>query len=198
MKKHILFFPVAVALLLGSCNNNGGQDSKEAADSINESRIESREDGAADTSARVAVAEDDAEFAVKAAAGGLAEVELGALAQQKGVSAEVKDFGGMMVKDHSAANDELKALAHKKGITLPATPDTDEQKLKADLSAKSGADFDKAYIKAMIDDHEKDVRLFEKASRELKDPELQQFATTKLPVLRSHLEHCQAIGKKVK
>jgi len=198
MKKHILFFPVVAALLLGSCNSNGGKDSKEAADSINESRIESREDGAADTSARVAVAEDDAEFAVKAAAGGLAEVELGALAQQKGTSAEVKDFGGMMVKDHSAANDELKALARKKGITLPAALDMDEQKLKADLSAKSGADFDKAYIKAMIDDHEKDVKLFEKASRELKDPELQQFAAAKLPVLRSHLEHCQAIGKKVK
>jgi len=110
------------------------------------------------------------------------------LAQEKATNAKVKDFGAMMVSDHSKANDEMKALAKSKGITLPAAIDSKEQKVKDDLSAKSGADFDKAYVSNMIDDHKEDIKEFEDATKNLKDPDLKAFAVKTLPTLKMHLE----------
>ena len=105
---------------------SGTKDSKDSADSANTVKA----DTAKKDSSVVAVDEQDAKFAVAAANGGMAEVELGRLALQKSVNAKVKDFGGMMVSDHTKANDEMKALAKSKGITLPATIGVDEQKVK--------------------------------------------------------------------
>jgi putative membrane protein len=124
--------------LVQACS--GPKDSKAGADSANSAKA----DTAKKDSSSAAVDKDDAKFAVAAANGGMAEVELGQLAQQKAANAKVKDFGAMMVNDHSKANDELKALAKSKGITLPVAIDTDEQKVKDDLSGKTGTDFDKA------------------------------------------------------
>src|ERR1700743_244243 len=103
-------------------------DSKSSADTLNNMK-----DSVADSSKSITkdlvmkVNKDDARFAVAAASGGLAEVELGELAKQKAASAAVRDFGSMMVSDHTKANTELKALAKAKGITLPAAPDHGEQ-----------------------------------------------------------------------
>ncbi|WPU95716.1 DUF4142 domain-containing protein [Mucilaginibacter sabulilitoris] len=147
---------------------------------------------------RRAVDKDDAKFAVAAANGGIAEVELGTLAQQKAVNQKVKDFGGMMVSDHSKANEEMKALAKSKGITLPTKIDSDEQKVKDNLSSKSGADFDKAYVDNMIEDHKNDIKEFEDATKNLKDPDLKAFAVKTLPTLKMHLEAIQKIHDTMK
>ncbi|MGZ3871504.1 MAG: DUF4142 domain-containing protein [Mucilaginibacter sp.] len=136
---------------------------------------------------------DDAKFAVKAAAGGLAEVELGKLAQQKGSTAAIKNFGAMMVKDHSAANKELIALAKSKQIALPDSLDAPSKKLKADLEAKSGQEFDKAYASAMVEDHEEDISDFVRATKVAKYPEIAAFAQKTLPVLKMHLAEAQKI-----
>jgi putative membrane protein len=90
--------------------------------------------------AGLTVSKENSEFAVNAANGGMAEVELGKLAQEKASSQAVKDFGAMMVKDHSKANEEMIGIAKSKNIMLPATLGKDEQKVKDDLVAKSGAD----------------------------------------------------------
>ena len=54
---------------------------------------------------------------MKASQGGMTEVEAGKLAQEKGASQDVKDFGAMMVKDHTQNNEDLMALAQTKGVT---------------------------------------------------------------------------------
>jgi putative membrane protein len=148
--------------------------------------------------AATTLSHDDQEFLTKAAQGGLAEVELGTLAVQKAASAEVKAFGNQMVTDHSKANDELKALAAQKGFTPPPEPNQEQKDLIAKLSAKSGKDFDKEYMKAMVEDHEKDVKEFEKASRDASDPDVKAWAAKTLPTLQHHLQMAKETEKKIK
>ena len=80
----------------------------------------------------------------------------------------------------------LMALAKEKGISLPGSLSEYEQKTKDNLSAKSGDDFDKAYVDDMIEDHEKDIKDFDNAVKRLKDPQLKAFAQNTLPVLKMH------------
>lgn len=139
----------------------------------------------------------DTDFVNDAAIGGMAEVELGKLASTKAANAEVKKFGQMMVTDHTAANNELKALATKKGWTLPTEPDSSHRSTMDDLRGRTGADFDKEYVEAMVDDHEEDVKAFENKANNATDPDLKAFAQKTLPVLRKHLEAIKAIQAKM-
>lgn len=137
-------------------------------------------------------------FAMEAASGGMMEVTMGQLAQQKGSSQRVKDYGAMLVSDHSKANTELSNIAAAKSVQLPSAPEQKHQKHLDDLSKKEGADFDKAYMKMMVNDHEKDIKSFEKAAASSTDNTLKDFATRTLPVLRMHLDSAQAIQKSLK
>jgi len=188
MKKITILVATGLLLALYSCNNTASNDAKAKADSINEAKVDRQDDNMTK-----GIAEKDAKFATDAANGGMAEVELGKLAQEKATDAKVKEFGSMMVTDHSKANDELKILAQSKGIELPTMPGEDEQKIKQELSAKSGKDFDKAYVDQMVTDHKKTITLFENALNDVEDADLKQFIQKTLPVLKSHLEHIQAI-----
>lgn len=137
----------------------------------------------------------DEEFAKEAANGGLAEVALGKLAIEKATDAKVKEFAQMMVTDHTKANDELKALASAKSITLPTAPKADKQMTKDELSSLTGAAFDKAYAEQMVVDHEKTVALFEAGKTSVQDPELVAFIDKTLPVIKEHLEHSKKLSK---
>lgn len=152
----------------------------------------------ANASALVPVDKEDAKFVLSAANGGMAEVEMGKLAQEKAVNLKVKNFGAMMVTDHTKINNELKALAKTKGIMLPVSIDKKEQKVKDELAEKSGADFDKAYVKTMIEDHKADIKDFEKAIKDLKDVDLKAFAKKTLPVLKKHLAAIEKIHEGMK
>ena len=103
-----------------------------------------------------------------------------------------------MVKDHSKANDELKALASQKNITLPDSLSEDKQKKYKDLAEKKGTDFDKAYVSLMVDDHKQDIKEFEEASKDAKDAEVKAWAAGKLPTLNHHLETVQNLKDKLK
>ena len=140
----------------------------------------------------------DKEFAMKAAEGGMTEVALGNMAASKGEAVEVKSFGSQMVKDHGAAGDELKTLATTKGLALPTGLGAEGQATNDKLAKLSGKDFDKAYVSDMVKDHEKDVHEFEKASKELKDPDLKAWATKTLPVIQGHLKMIKEIQSKMK
>lgn len=133
----------------------------------------------------------DASFVKEAAMGGLAEVELGRLATQKAESADVKQFGQRMVDDHSKANDQLKPIAQQKNITIPTQLTGKEKALYDRLSRLSGAAFDAAYMRAMVDDHRKDVAAFRRESERGKDPDVKQFASSTLPTLEDHLKMAQ-------
>lgn len=135
----------------------------------------------------------DRNFVMDAAMGGMMEVELGRVAAQKGMSDAVKQFGQRMVDDHSKANSDLMTLASGKGITLPTTLDEKHQKDVTKLSAMSGAEFDRAYSKIMLSDHNKDVSEFEKQSTKGTDPDLKAFASKTLPTLQEHLQMAKAL-----
>jgi putative membrane protein len=92
---------------------------------------------------------------------GIAEVRLGQLAAERGSSPEVKRFGQRMVADHTKANEELKAIASQARVTLPSQPDEDHQELHSRLSRLSGQEFDREYMKAMVDGHEEVLRELE-------------------------------------
>lgn len=137
-------------------------------------------------------------FMMAAASGGIAEVELGRLAQQKAQSADVKQFGEMMVVDHTRVNEELKELATRKNITLPTSMGDEHMSTMKRLQDLSGAEFDRAYVEEMIEDHQGDVEEFEEKADSARDAEVKAFAEKTLPVLRRHLERIQAIEQKLK
>jgi putative membrane protein len=139
----------------------------------------------------------DKKFIEKAAAGGMLEVEAGKMAESKAQNADVKAFGSMLSTDHSAANDELKALAQKKGVTLPSALPRKEQK-QIDRIAKA-KDFDKTFIHEQgVEDHKHDIKDFEKAARDAKDPDVKAFAAKTLPTLQKHLQRAEEINKELK
>ena len=143
----------------------------------------------------VAIADSpDSSFIKSAAEGGMSEVELGQLAQQKATNPAVKDFGAMMVTDHTAANDKLKTLAASKQVALPESPSLMQKASKSKLDMMSGDSFDKSYVKGMIDDHKADIKEFQKEATEGKDPEVKAFAVATLPTLKKHLQKIQAIA----
>jgi putative membrane protein len=147
-------------------------------------------------SASVAMADEnpDAAFYKKAAEGGIAEVQLGKLAQDKAPTASVKEFGAMMVTDHSAANDKLKAIASRKGIKLPTSPSVVQMATKTKLEVLSGPAFDKSYIKGMVEDHEEDIKEFQTEAASGRDPDAKAYAVATLPTLQTHLKKIQAIA----
>lgn len=190
-----------LAVIITSCQNSEDKhwDSKSSADTLN-----TMKDSVADSGKSIArglvmkTNRVDAKFAVDVADGGMSEVELGKLAQQKAVNPLIKEFGAMMVNDHSVTNDKMKSIAKDKGITLPQVLGDHQQKLKKDLSDKSGKDFDRAYVTAMIKAHKEDIKTFEIALKELRDADLRTFASTNLPLLKKHLSAIQKIDSEMK
>jgi putative membrane protein len=136
----------------------------------------------------------DAAFYKKAAESGIFEVEAGNQAQQKGNSQPVKDFGAMMVKDHTAAGDQLKTLAASKGVSLPTSASVGQMAEKTKLDVLSGDTYDKSYIKGQIKAHMHAVALFRKEIATGQDPDAKSFATATLPTLRSHLKQAKSIA----
>ncbi len=140
----------------------------------------------------------DAHFAKEAAAGGMAEVKMGQLAQEKGSNETVKSFGEKMVQDHSQANEKLKSVAGEQKIELPTTLSKQDQATYDRLSSLSGDAFDKAYARDMLNDHVKDIAAFKKEATGGKNEAVKNFASETLPTLETHLkmahEMAQAVG----
>jgi len=138
-----------------------------------------------------------ANFTSKAASGGMMEVEAAKAAQNNASSKDVKDLAKMIMDDHNKANSELKKIATSKNITVPAAMMSEHKSHVDMLSAKKGAEFDKAYIDMMETDHNKDIDLFNQASNTLTDPELKAFAAKTLPTLQKHLDKVKSIKAKM-
>jgi putative membrane protein len=137
----------------------------------------------------------DREFATMAAGNGLYEVEVSRLAQSRATDPQVRNFAQMLVQHHTQANSELMTLLRGKGFTPPTAMPPDKQAKIQRLSQLSGAEFDRQYIQVTgIQDHQADVALFERASREAADPQLKGWAAKTLLVLRQHLQAAQGIA----
>lgn len=194
MKKQF-FSIIGAAIVLASCNgNSSSKDSVEKADSANTQKMDSSQ------AAQPAIKTDEAStnFLVKAANGGMAEVKLAELAKEKSANNSIKDFASMMITDHGAANDKVKALAAERNVTIPGQPDNEEQKKYDDLNKKTGADFDKAYVDAMVKGHSSTLDMFQNAKDKVGDSSVKTFIGSTIPVIQHHLETIKGIKKAMK
>jgi putative membrane protein len=141
------------------------------------------------------LSKEDSMFVMEAAKGGMMEVEAGNLAQQNATNQRVKDFGAMMVRDHSQANNELKSLVSSRGIMIPDSLPSDQRKHLDQMKKMTGKAFDSHYVSMMLSDHKKDVNKFEKESKDAKDADIRNWASKTLPTLKTHLDSIQAISK---
>lgn len=137
----------------------------------------------------------DQNFALKAASGSMAEIQMANMAMQNGSNERVKAYAAMMIRDHGKASEELKAMAPNKSLSLPSQPMPEHAKHMDMLKGKTGAAFDKVYMSHMVMAHQADINEFKKASTGAKDADVKGFATRNLPVLQMHLDSARAISK---
>ncbi|HTU18006.1 MAG TPA: DUF4142 domain-containing protein [Gemmataceae bacterium] len=140
----------------------------------------------------------DKEFARKASASGLAEVNLSQLAVRFAQDPNVKQFAQRMVADHTRANQELTQIANQRSITLAKTMDEKHQKLYDKLKGMSGKEFDQTYMDALVKDHEAAVKLFEEESKDGKDKAMKTWAGKLTPIFKKHLEKSRDLCKQTK
>jgi putative membrane protein len=133
------------------------------------------------------ISRSDQTFAARAARCGMEEVQLGQLATNNAGNQNVKDFGKKMVADHSKAIDQLKSIAGKNNISVPADVTPKDKALIDRLMAMSGTAFDKAYMNVVVKDHQTDIADFQKEASSGTNADLKDFASGTLPVLKEHL-----------
>jgi len=132
------------------------------------------------------VSSADKKFVEEAAKGGMMEVAWGKEASSRGNNSDVKQFGNMMVRDHSKANNELKSIASKKGLSIP--------KDESNVNFKNDAD----YMSMMVKDHKKDLSEFKHEAQSGSDPDLKAFADKTSKIIEHHLSEAQRINKALK
>ena len=185
--------PVTALLLAGCAGNDDSSDSTWMGGT---STTTSQQAGTAtsdttSTTGASQLSQQDQKFMTEAAAGGLAEVQMGKLAAEKGQSASVKALGQKMVQDHAKANQELRQIAAQKGITLPSQPAAEHKGALEHLKGLQGEEFDKAFTQHAVQDHQEHVQKFQTAAQQLQDTELKSFAAKTLPTLKQHLQLAQ-------
>lgn len=184
------FVWIAAAMLAAGCGNSqqgtsgGGDTSSTVTDST--------------AGKGGAISAASTEFAAKAATSVLFETELGKLARNQGLNKLVKDFGSLMINDHSKSTEELQAIAGRKGITLPSALTDEQTKDLEDLKGKKGVEFDKSYVKKMLQVHRSDIAEFKNAAKEDIDADLKDFASKSLPVIKAHYDSLRSINKVIK
>lgn len=144
------------------------------------------------------LSESDYKFLEKAARGGMEEVELGQMAEQKGASQGVRTFGQRMVTDHTKLNNELKQLAAQKGAVVPMSLSHHDNSMIQKLQNATGATFDRDYVKGMVKDHRKDLKEFQDAAKKVQDPDLRAAAQKAVPILQEHLTMAESLENTVK
>src|SRR5688572_8789149 len=183
MKRTLIAAVLPCALWLGACAPTTDETVTDAGASGSQSTTESATDAS-----KAQLASEDAQFMKEAAQGGLAEVRMGELGQSNGESQQVKDFSQRIVTDHKKANEELKQLAAKKGVTLPDAMKDEQKKMMDHLSSLKGREFDSAFKQHAVENHQKSIEKFKTAAEKAKDAELKAFASKTLPVLQQHLD----------
>lgn len=195
MKKLCYVFAAAFAVYaLQACNGSNKNSASNADSSMMASDTSAI--GAGTDSIKVDSA--DAQFARNIAQGGMAEIQLSKLAEQKSNNTKVKDFAGMMITDHTMLADSLKAIAQNKNISLPSSMDADHQQKYDALSKLSGSAFDKKYVSIMVDDHQSAIKALNDASKNCADPSLRNFAAKGATVVQKHLDAIKKIHADMK
>ncbi len=170
------------SLVFYGCSSNSGNSTATAP-----------EPNATGSANRAKLSSAEGDFVQRAAMDSRAEVELGNVAQQNASSDAVKQFGQRMVQDHSKASKELERLVSKKGIALSKTVDEEQRTDAVKFSKLSGPNFDRAYMREMVDDHKKTLEEFQHQADNAQDPDVRSFAVNSLPNLQDHLRQAQEV-----
>lgn len=144
---------------------------------------------------QAAMAADSDDFVEDASAKGVAEIEAGKLAIEKGTSADVKTFAEQMIKDHTEANKQLADIAAAKKLEVSDNAMLMDKAKAMILELRGAKSFDQAYANNQVLAHEQTIKLFEEEAKNGDDAELKAFATKMLPDLKKHLEHAKAMAK---
>ena len=196
MKKFsIPFATILLAAAVWSCSDNTNYGSDVSDDTLSTTTTDTTNAMQTTPVNTTPLSREDSLFVMEAAMGSMMEVEAGNLAQQNGGSQRVKNFGAMMVRDHSQANNELKTLVTGRGIMIPDSLPADKRKHIEAMGKMKGKSFDSHYISMMKDDHKKDISKFEKQASSGTDAQLKDWATKTLPVLKMHRDSIESISK---
>lgn len=130
-------------------------------------------------------------FIKAAIEGDIAEIDLGKLAQEKGQSEAVKQYGAMLVKDHGAHKAKAEQVASQLGVTPPTGSTFGEKATYAKLKLLPGGSFDRSFAKSMVKDHKGDIKDYQKEAS--KSDAAGQLAKETLPILRHHLQAAQQL-----
>ena len=136
----------------------------------------------------------DQDFVQRVAMGNLAEVEIGRLALRQSNNADMRKFAQRLITDHGKANQELARIATAKGVVLPRQLDKEHRETATKLSKLRGADFEHSFASDMVEDHKKDIALFEHIAKNGKDKDIKAWAEKTLPTLKEHLKMAQDLA----
>lgn len=193
MNRTMLAFLLSTAFALAACGSkNDADDNMAGADDLN-ATVSNDMNSAADMNTAAAGTVDSA-FLTEAMKGDNSEVALGKIAQSKGASQGVKDLGNMLVTDHGAHKTEVAGIAQQNGVAVTDDIMDEAKTLETKLNGLSGAAFDKAFVDAAVEDHQKDIAKYE-AQAKSADSTTAALANKTLPTLRKHLESAQKLQK---
>ena len=191
MRASLLMTSFAIALAASACQNdtstaelNGDAD---VADANLDSALGTNE-------AAPATPTTAAEFATAVAASDLYEIESGKLAQEKGTSAAVKDFGTKLQADHSKSTTDLKAAAAQANVQVSPALDGEKQGMLDQLTAASGAEFDRLFINQQKTAHQKALATLQGYATGGDNEALKAFAQKATAIVQAHLEHAIGMG----
>jgi putative membrane protein len=191
MIRPLLVGVAAMALTLAACQRNETAESPGQTEPVN--AAQDAMSSAVGAVASATLGQTTEGFATNAAISDMYEIEAGKLAQEKGQAAGVKEFGAMMVKDHTASSTEMKPLAQAANVTLPTELDERRKGLLDNLRAASAADFDKVYIDQQVAAHEEAHNLLAGYAQDGGDAGLKAFATKTAPIVQGHLEKARSM-----
>lgn len=172
----VTIFAVCILFLVSTGYGQEGKDIKAVSEKQDDATFDNNKN------------KKDAQFLVNAVEMNREQIKLGQLAQKNGTTSHVKELGTMMEDAHRKSLNDLTALADSKNITIPALPNDSVQNTYKKLNETKGSDFDKAYVDLMVSEHKDAIASFEKASKDSNDIDIKNWATSTLPILRSHLD----------
>lgn len=136
----------------------------------------------------------DQQFVDMAAQTDMVEANLGQMAQDMAASQTVKQYGQMLVTDHTADYKKLQSIAPQANVTVPDAIDAMHNKMMIDpLQKLKGKQFDMHYIHEMVTGHTKAIAAYKKEANDAMNPMIKSYAQDAIPVLQKHLDDAKAI-----
>lgn len=144
------------------------------------------------------LSDEDRQFVMQARPMNIAEMRLGELARDYASRPELQELGEKLIQDHTGTNHRLMQIISGSDVKAPDRMDAGHQKIEQRLLELEGDDFDRAFLRAQLEDHQQMVSLFEREAKEGEDPELKQFARGCVPVLQQHLQQIQGMASSMR